>query len=97
VVEGILEECRANTTGAVAGYIPQLARVEPEQWGAGACSVDGQRWSSGECAVPFCVQSCTKPLAYAMALEHFGVETVHRHVGREPSGRIFNERVRRTA
>jgi glutaminase len=91
-IEQIMEEARGDVSGAVAGYIPQLARVDPEQWGVGVCSVDGQRMASGDACVPFCVQSCTKPLAYAMALEHFGPEKVHRHVGREPSGRNFNER-----
>ena len=43
--------------------------------------------------VPFCVQSTTKPFAYAMALQQHGEEKVHCHVGREPSGRNFNERV----
>ena len=41
----------------------------------------------------FCVQSCSKPITYCMGLEHFGETKVHTHVGREPSGCNFNERV----
>jgi len=93
IISEVMVESAENNSGAVADYIPQLARVEPEQWGVGVCSVDGQRFSSGDCNVPFCVQSCSKPITYAIALEHLGEEKVHRHVGREPSGRNFNERV----
>jgi len=92
-VEEIRRATESNTSGAPAGYIPQLARVDPDQYGVGICSIDGQRYSCGDSSTPFCVQSTTKPLAYAMALEHFGEDVVHQHVGREPSGRNFNERV----
>ena len=33
----------------------------------------------------------SKPLTYAIALNELGSETVHRYVGQEPSGRMFNE------
>jgi glutaminase len=40
--------------------------------------------------IDFCAQSCSKPITYCYALEKLGEETVHQHVGREPSGRGFN-------
>jgi glutaminase len=87
----IYAAARTNVSGAVADYIPQLGRVEPEQFGVAACTIDGQRWKVGDADVDFCVQSCCKPINYALALEEHGEETVHRHVGREPSGHGFNE------
>lgn len=33
----------------------------------------------------------SKPLTYAIALNELGSEVVHRYVGQEPSGRMFNE------
>ena len=39
----------------------------------------------------FCVQSCCKPINYCIALEENGVDKVHQHVGREPSGEAFNK------
>ncbi|WP_338681693.1 glutaminase A [Streptomyces acidiscabies] len=77
--------------GAVADYIPQLARVDPEQFAISLCTVDGQRHTIGDADVPFCVQSVSKTVGYCMALEDQGVEAAHRHVGREPSGLSFNE------
>ncbi|MEU9121925.1 glutaminase A [Streptomyces sp. NPDC048506] len=77
--------------GAVADYIPQLKRVPPDQFAIAVCTVDGQRFSIGDSGVRFCVQSVCKPINYSLTLEEHGAEVVHRHVGREPSGRGFNE------
>jgi glutaminase len=46
----------------------------------------------GDVDVPFCVQSTSKPVTYCVALEINGETKVHEHVGREPSGRNFNDR-----
>jgi glutaminase len=90
-IGGIYESTLPNRSGAVADYIPQLARVNPEQFGVALCTVDGQRLALGDSKVDFSVQSTTKPINYCMALERHGDEVVHHHVGREPSGRGFNE------
>lgn len=77
--------------GTVADYIPQLARVDPEMYALGVCTVDGQRFSLGDDTESYCVQSTCKPINYAIALDTLGVSAVHAHVGREPSGLSFNE------
>ncbi|KAK6632317.1 hypothetical protein RUM44_007358 [Polyplax serrata] len=77
----------------VASYIPQLVRMSPESWGISVCTIDGQRYSVGDVSTPFTIQSCSKPLTYAIALENLGEEVVHKYVGQEPSGRNFNELV----
>jgi glutaminase len=87
----IFEECRADRGGEVASYIPQLARVDPEKFALGVCTVDGQRIAFGDSTESFCVQSACKPINYAVARDLLDRDAVHRHVGREPSGRSFNE------
>lgn len=82
---------RENSGGRVADYIPQLGRLNPEQFAVAACTVDGQRLALGDAGVNFCLQSVSKPVNYCLALEEHGEAVVHRHVGREPSGRGFNE------
>uniref|UniRef100_A0A8C7GMA8 glutaminase n=1 Tax=Oncorhynchus kisutch TaxID=8019 RepID=A0A8C7GMA8_ONCKI len=77
--------------GHVADYIPQLAKFSPDLWGVSLCTVDGQRHSAGDTKVPFCLQSCVKPLEYAIAVHEIGTEHVHRYVGKEPSGLKFNQ------
>lgn len=87
----LYEAVLPNRGGHVATYIPQLARVDPERLAVAVCTVDGQRFAVGDADVDFCVQSCCKPINYCIALEKRGEAHVHRHVGREPSGRSFNE------
>ena len=36
-------------------------------------------------------QSCSKPFTYAVGLNELGADIVHKYVGQEPSGRMFNE------
>jgi len=87
----IYETTKKNSEGAVADYIPQLAKVDPELYGVGLCTVDGQSFAIGDTREEFCVQSCCKPITYSLALEEHGADHVHRYVGREPSGLNFNE------
>lgn len=90
-VEKIYEATAKNVSGDVATYIPQLARVNPEQFGVAVCTIDGQRLMLGDAATAYCFQSTCKPMLYSAALDLHGEEKVHRHVGREPSGMSFNE------
>ncbi|XP_072764187.1 glutaminase liver isoform, mitochondrial isoform X2 [Anoplolepis gracilipes] len=92
-IEDFYWKCKTNTEGKVASYIPQLARMNPEYWGVSVCTIDGQRFSIGDTTIPFTLQSCSKPLTYAIALDRLGPEVVHQYVGQEPSGRNFNELV----
>jgi glutaminase len=87
----IYEELLDDDRGAVADYIPQLRNVEPDQLAIAICTVDGQRFSIGQSQVGFSIQSLSKPINYCLALEEHGSDVVHQHVGREPSGRGFNE------
>ena len=90
-IEEIYNETLSCRGGHNADYIPQLSRVNPEQYGISVCSIDGQRYNIGDTEEEFTVQSCCKPINYAIALENLGEEHVHKYVGREPSGQSFNE------
>jgi len=87
----IFAEVKPIDAGRVADYIPQLSRVSPAFFAVSICTVDGQRFSLGDSGEKFCLQSTCKPINYALAIEEYGTEQVHQHVGREPSGRSFNE------
>lgn len=89
-LESIYAITKANTEGEVASYIPQLARVNPEKYAVSICTVDGQSFSHGDDTDTFCLQSVSKPITYCMAVEEFGLDKVHQHIGCEPSGRGFN-------
>jgi len=86
----LFEEVKKNKGGANADYIPQLARVDPDQFGLSVYTVDSQVFNIGDVDVGFTVQSCSKPVTYALAETLLGVETITNHVGHEPSGKSFN-------
>ena len=90
-IERVYREVLPNRGGQNAQYIPQLAQVDPEQFSISVTTVDGQHFSIGDADRQFCIQSCSKPLSYLVALNKFGEEYVHSSVGTEPSGRAFNE------
>ncbi len=91
VIGDMFDAARRETGGSVADYIPQLARVAPDKYALSVCTIDGQAFHLGDASDAYCVQSTCKPINYAVALSLCGEATVHQHVGREPSGRSFNE------
>jgi glutaminase len=90
-IKNIYELTLNDKKGNNANYIPQLSRVNSEQYGISICTIDGQRYNIGDTKIDFSVQSCCKPINYGIALEDMGEEYVHTYVGREPSGQAFNE------
>ena len=82
----------------LVSYTPTSPRLltppfsqDREWFGVSVCTVDGQRFDVGDVGLGFSIQSCVKPLAYAVAVEDIGVTQVHQHVGCAPSGVAFNE------
>jgi glutaminase len=66
-IERMHRELLPLKSGQVAGYIPQLARVDPDQLAIAVCTVDGQRFSIGDAATAFCLQSVSKTGSYCLA------------------------------
>lgn len=87
----IFDDVTEKRSGSLPTYIPQLERVDPDKFAVSICTIDGQRFSLGDSDDYFCVQSCSKPMTYCIALEEVGEATLHQFVGREPSGKTFNE------
>ncbi len=89
-IQVLYDHVAPDRSGHNADYIPLLRDADPEKWGVALCSVDGQRMAIGDVEVYHSIQSVSKPLTYAYALEREGAEFTHRYVGVEPSGRPFN-------
>jgi len=91
VLESILHECAAAAPeGALADYIPELARADRDLFGIVLESHEGDAYAAGDATAEFTIQSISKPFVYALALEDFGLDAVVERVGAEPSGEPFN-------
>ncbi|HSP29919.1 MAG TPA: glutaminase A [Ilumatobacteraceae bacterium] len=86
----VVERFRSDESGHVATYIPELATVDPDGFGATLVSVHGRVHSAGDSDRPFTIQSVSKPFVYALAVSELGLDEVALHVGFEPSGEPFN-------
>lgn len=86
----VLDTVRPIETGKCADYIPTLKQADPNKLGLAFCSIDGQFYETGDSRTPFSIQSCSKSIMLALALENVGVEDFNKWVGVSPSGRAFN-------
>ena len=80
---------RETDRGTTAQYIPQLAHIDPNQFGISVALADGSQYSAGHARTGFSIQSISKVFTLAIALGRIGDQLWHR-VGREPSGNAFN-------
>ncbi|MET0181533.1 MAG: glutaminase A, partial [Caulobacterales bacterium] len=78
------------TGGAVATYIPELAKADPRLFGIAIATTDGKVYTAGDALHEFTIQSVSKPFAYGYALQEYGREAVLSRVGVEPTGEAFN-------
>ena len=90
----ILEEIYQETQqyahlGEPASYIPELMKVDPDQYGICLKTLEGQTYCVGDSTVPFAIQSIVKVFSVAMAFSIRG-EKLWQRVGVEPSGSAFN-------
>jgi len=93
----ILEEIYQATLpyakeGKQADYIPELAKVNPDQFGICINTIYGETGSVGDADTRFSIQSISKVFALAMCLSIKG-DDLWKRVGKEPSGTAFNSLV----
>ena len=86
----VMAKLRGDNSGAVANYIPELAKADPDHFGISVATTDGYVYEVGDSAVPFTIQSISKAFVFALALETIGAKRVESLIGVEPSGDAFN-------
>lgn len=89
-LESLHSQLANNHEGAVASYIPELSKANPDWFGICIVTMDGVVYSVGDTQEPFTVQSIAKAFIYATALTDRGKDVVGQKVGVEPSGDAFN-------
>ena len=94
LIETLHRDLQPVREGAVASYIPELAKVDPQRFGISGVTTDGQVFEVGDTAHNFTIQSMSKVFVYGMALEDHGREVLRDRVGVEPTGDPFNSIIR---
>lgn len=89
-VRDIADEMKSREDrGTVATYIPEIACIDPNQFGIAVVGADGTIAFGGDAETPFSIQSISKVFTLTLALGKLGDQLWSR-VGREPSGSPFN-------
>ncbi|WP_078554928.1 glutaminase A [Bacillus alkalicellulosilyticus] len=90
-LEQIVEEIRPLTKqGKVATYIPALGHANPNTLAIAIYEGEGNCFSAGNISEKFTLQSVSKILSLALALQEHGEDYVFSKVGMEPTGDPFN-------
>ncbi len=75
--------------GAVADYIPELAKVDANKVAISVIE-DGNLKSIGDSKVRFSIQSIVKVILYSLAMKNYKVAELKKYVGVRPSAKPFN-------
>jgi len=86
----VYRHCADIKDGAVATYIPELSKADPDRFGICLVTANGAVYEVGDTQHEFTIQSISKPFVYGLALEDNGRKTVLEKVGVEPTGDAFN-------
>ncbi|MCW8091483.1 glutaminase B [Alteromonas sp. ASW11-130] len=93
LLNDILEEVKPLVgKGNVASYIPELAKVNPNQFGIAICDTQGKVTTAGDATTGFSIQSISKVFNLVLAYIYYG-NSLWDRVGCEPSGLPFNSLV----
>jgi glutaminase len=94
VVGSLVEEAHARfcgiSDGTVADYIPALASASPLSFGICVAATDGALFSAGDVAVPFSIQSLSKPFLFALVCGAIGEQVARETLGANSTGLPFN-------
>lgn len=84
------ERFRTVDEGAVADYIPVLARTPRHLFGLCIAGVNGAIHTAGDAEHAFSIQSISKPFVFALVCQAIGAEPVREKVGVNATGLAFN-------
>lgn len=90
IIQRLYDKYQTNGDGAVADYIPELSKADPNWFGISVFTTDGHGYEVGDSQQAFTIQSISKAFTFGMILDEHGAEAVDRRIGVEPSGEAFN-------
>lgn len=91
ILEKAMEEGRKEIPfGEAASYIPELNNVDINHLGICIFTKEGGVYETGDTTIRFTIQSISKVISLAAALQHCGFDRVFEKIKMEPSGDAFN-------
>jgi glutaminase len=76
--------------GAVADYIPVLAKVDPKIFGIAVVTVDGKVYTIGDITSEVSIQSISKVFTMIKVMEDLGPQAIVDNMGVDATGQVFN-------
>ncbi len=93
ILNEIFKELKSgDNLGYVASYIPELAKINPDNFGIHLTTIDKKEFKVGEWDTKFSIQSIAKVFALSQAYQLVG-DKIWERVDVEPSGTSFNSLV----
>lgn len=90
VIQAAHERFGYHFEGKVADYIPALATTSAELFGISIVGVSGRVFETGDTAVPFTIQSVSKPFVFALVCELLGADEARNRLGVNSTGLAFD-------
>lgn len=82
----VKEESEREHEGEMATSMEDIGKDEHELFGIGVVGTDGRSRKAADADEPFPIESVSKAIVLALALEDVGPHKLFRHVGKEPEG-----------
>lgn len=79
-------------TGEAANYIPELAHINPDQFGVHLTTIGGEEFAFGDAEKRFSIQSIAKVFTFVLAYSRIK-SSIWERTGLEPAGTPFNSLV----
>ncbi len=87
----LISTVKEDRSGSPSEYLEDVEDRPVDGFAVAVCTTDGVAVSEGDTQQAFALQSVSKALTYAVALQERGMDAVLERVGVEPSGMAFNE------
>jgi len=89
-VDAAYNKYKGNNDGAVADYIPALAKVDPKVFGIALVSADGKVYTAGDLTTEVSIQSISKVFTMALVMEQQSPDAILNTIGADATGMRFN-------
>jgi glutaminase len=89
-VDAAYAKYKNNNDGAVADYIPALAKVDPKVFGIAVVTADGKVYTAGDLTTEVSIQSISKVFTMALVMNQQNPDVILNTIGADATGMRFN-------